>query len=116
MTYSGHPVASAVALETLKIYEEHQIVEHVRQVGPSLLNGLKKLQSHPMVKEVRGIGLLAGVELLPNQGRECARLAEEEGLIVRAIGDTIAFCPPLIISEAEIQELLARFTKALDRL
>ena len=61
-------------------------------------------------------GLLAGVELLANHGRECARLAEEDGLIVRAIGDTIAFCPPLIISEAEIQELLARFTKALNRL
>ena len=116
MTYSGHPVASAVALETLNIYEELRIVEHVRQVGPSLVNGLKQLQSHPLVKEVRGIGLLAGVELLPNHGRECARLAEEEGLIVRAIGDTIAFCPPLIISEAEIQELLARFTKALNRL
>jgi 4-aminobutyrate--pyruvate transaminase len=112
MTYSGHPVA----LETLNIYEELNIVEHVRQVGPSLLNGLKQLESHPLVKEVRGIGLLAGVELLPNHGRECARIAEEEGLIVRAIGDTIAFCPPLIISEAEIQELLVRFTKALDRL
>ena len=98
------------------LIEELNIVEHVRQVGPSLLNGLKQLESHPLVKEVRGIGLLAGVELLPNQGRECARIAEEEGLIVRAIGDTIAFCPPLITSEAEIQELLVRFTKALDRL
>ena len=116
MTYSGHPVASAVALETLNIYEELNIVAHVRQVGPSLVNGLKQLESHPLVKEVRGIGLLAGVELLASHGRECARLAEEEGLIVRAIGDTIAFCPPLIISEAEIQELLARFTKALNRL
>ena len=116
MTYSGHPVASAVALETLKIYEELNIVDHVRQVSPSLLNGLKQLQSHPLVKEVRGIGLLAGVELLPKYGPECARIAESEGLIVRAIGDTIAFCPPLIISEAEIQELLLRFQKALDLL
>ena len=116
MTYSGHPVASAVALETLKIYEELNIVEHVKQVGPVLLNGLMQLQGHPLVKEVRGIGLLAGVELLPNYGRECARIAEEEGLIVRAIGDTIAFCPPMIISEAEVQELLARFQKALEKL
>lgn len=116
MTYSGHPVACAVALETLNIYEELNIVGHVQQVGPTLLNGLSKLYSHPMVKEVRGVGLLAGVELLPKHGAECARLAEEEGLIVRAIGDTIAFCPPLIISEAEIQELLARFQKALNRL
>jgi 4-aminobutyrate--pyruvate transaminase len=116
MTYSGHPVASAVALETLKIYEELNIVDHVRKVGPSLLNGLKELQGHPLVKEIRGIGLLAGVELLPQYGRECARIAESEGLIVRAIGDTIAFCPPLIISEAEIEELLLRFHKTLDQL
>ena len=53
---------------------------------------------------------------LPKYGPECARIAESEGLIVRAIGDTIAFCPPLIISEAEVQELLLRFRKTLDRL
>ncbi|MEY2620644.1 MAG: hypothetical protein RIT26_464 [Pseudomonadota bacterium] len=116
MTYSGHPVASAVALETLRIYEEEGIVGHVRAVSPAFLSGLHALASHPQVKEVRGIGLLAGVELLPGQGRECARLAEEEGLIVRAIGDTIAFCPPLVISDAEVQELLRRFARSLDRL
>jgi 4-aminobutyrate--pyruvate transaminase len=56
------------------------------------------------------------VELVANHGVKCARFAEEEGLIVRAIGDTIAFCPPLIISESEVKELLQRFTKALNRL
>ena len=116
MTYSGHPVASAVALETLKIYDELHIVDHVQQVGPSLVSGLMNLRSHSLVKEVRGIGLLAGVELAPNYGAICARIAEDEGLIVRAIGDTIAFCPPLIISELEVQELLKRFTNALNRL
>jgi len=116
MTYSGHPVASAVALETIKIYEELHIVDHVRRISPILLDGLKDLQSHPLVKEVRGIGLLAGVELVANYGPECARIAEEEGVIVRAIGNTIAFCPPLIISESEVKELLKRFTKALNRL
>jgi len=117
MTYSGHPVASAVALETLKIYEEEHIVDHVRTVSVPFLAGLGALQGqHPLVKEVRGIGLLAGVELTPGHGKECARIAEEEGLIVRAIGDTIAFCPPLIISEQEVQELLTRFTRALARL
>ena len=117
MTYSGHPVASAVALETLKIYEEENIVDHVRAVSVPFLAGLGALQGqHPLVKEVRGIGLLAGVELTPGHGKECARIAEEEGLIVRAIGDTIAFCPPLIISEQEVQELLTRFTRALARL
>ena len=116
MTYSGHPVASAVALETLTIYEEDRIVDHVRAVSPTFLGGLHALSAHPMVKEVRGIGLLAGVELLAGRGRDCARLAEEEGLIVRAIGDTIAFCPPLIISSDEVKALLQRFTRALDRL
>lgn len=116
MTYSGHPVASAVALETLKIYEEERIVEHVRDLGPAFLGGLHALSGHPEVKEVRGIGLLAGVELQAGQGRDCARLAEEEGLIVRAIGDTIAFCPPLVISAGEVTELHQRFKRALDRL
>jgi 4-aminobutyrate--pyruvate transaminase len=116
MTYSGHPVASAVALETLKIYEEERIVEHVRDLAPAFLGGLHALSGHPQVKEVRGIGLLAGVELQAGQGRDCARLAEEEGLIVRAIGDTIAFCPPLVISAGEVAELHQRFKRALDRL
>lgn len=116
MTYSGHPVACAVALETLKIYEEERIVDHVRDLAPAFLGGLQALSSHPQVKEVRGIGLLAGVELATGQGRECARLAEEEGLIVRAIGDTIAFCPPLVISASEVDELHRRFARALDRL
>lgn len=116
MTYSGHPVACAVALETLKIYDELRIVDHVRVVGPQMLEGLQALQNHPLVKEVRGIGLLAGVELLPQHGVACARLAEEEGLIVRAIGDTIAFCPPMIISATEVAELLTRFKTALNRI
>ena len=116
MTYSGHPVASAVALETLKIYEELNIVGHVQQVSPGLLNVLAQLSDHPLVIEVRGIGLLAGVELQKGYWANCARLAEEEGLIVRAIGDTIAFCPPLIISSVEIDELLLRFQRALERL
>ena len=116
MTYSGHPVASAVALETLKIYEEEGIVGHVQRVGPRLLSRLRGLEGHPLAKEVRGIGLLAGVELVPGKGKDCARVAEEQGLIVRAIGDTIAFCPPLIISEPEIDELVARFELALNRL
>ncbi len=116
MTYSGHPVASAVALEALNIYEELDIVGHVQRVSPAFLDGLHQLASHPKVKEVRGIGLLAGVELVAGQGKTCAQYAEEEGLIVRAIGDTIAFCPPLIINPDEIAQLLQRFERALNRL
>ncbi len=127
MTYSGHPVAAAVALEALKIYGEMDIAARVRKLEAPFLGGLNRLLEHPLVGEVRGKGLLAGVELMHNAesrtpfdpklkaGALCARIAEEHGLIVRAIGDTIAFCPPLIISEAEIAEMLLRFRKALDQ-
>ena len=129
MTYSGHPVAAAVALEALKIYDEMNIAARVRQLESPFLGGLNRLLEHPLVGEVRGKGLLAGVELMALQaggdkrvpfdpklkvGALCARIAEQHGLIVRAIGDTIAFCPPLVISEDEIAAMLARFRQALD--
>ncbi|WP_159993846.1 aminotransferase [Roseomonas sp. 18066] len=125
-TYGGHPVACAVALETLKIYEERDIVTHIRQVSPVFLEGLKAFADHPLVGEVRGVGLIAGVELMADKLRREAfpaarkvglmvqQKAEAEGLIIRAIGDRIAFSPPLIISESETRELCARFGRALD--
>ncbi|HSQ04026.1 MAG TPA: aminotransferase class III-fold pyridoxal phosphate-dependent enzyme, partial [Burkholderiales bacterium] len=126
MTYCGHPVAAAVAREAIAIYEENGIAARVRQLERPFLGGLGQLARHPLVGEVRGRGLLAGVELVRNKatrasfdakqrvGALCAQQAEQQGLIVRAIGDTIAFCPPLVISEAEIEELLKRFEAALD--
>ncbi|HTE14771.1 MAG TPA: aminotransferase [Burkholderiales bacterium] len=129
MTYSGHPVAAAVALEALKIYDEMDIATRVRKLEAPFLGGLNRLLEHPLVGEVRGKGLLAGVELMPMKedgtkrtpfdpklkvGALCAGIAEQHGLMVRAIGDTIAFCPPLIISDEEIAEMLVRFKKALD--
>ena len=126
MTYSGHPVAAAVALETLKIYDELDVAARVRKLETPFLGGLNRLLEHPLVGEVRGKGLLAGVELMRKAetrtpfdaklkaGPLCASFAEAHGLIVRAIGDTIAFCPPLIISEDEIAEMLRRFAMALD--
>lgn len=125
-TYGGHPVACAVAIETLKIYEERDILGHVRKVSPAFLDGLAALADHPLVGDVRGVGLIAGVELMADKAKREAfpaprkigllvqSKAEAEGLIVRAIGDRIAFSPPLIISESEIAELCARFGRALD--
>ena len=125
-TYSGHPVSAAVAREALRIYEDDNIVDHVRSMAPHFLGGLNKLLDHPLVGEVRGKGLLAGVELVHNKttgeafdptyqvGTYCADSAEAHGLILRAIGDTISFCPPLIIDKSEIEELLLRFRYALD--
>jgi 4-aminobutyrate--pyruvate transaminase len=125
-TYSGHPVACAVALETLKIYEERDILAQVRRVAPRFLDGLRRFAGHALVGEVRGIGLIGGVELVqdkaskapfdPKQGVGAifAAHALEGGLIVRAMGDTVALCPPLIITSEEIDEMLRRFGKALD--
>jgi 4-aminobutyrate--pyruvate transaminase len=125
-TYSGHPVCCAVALETLKIYEERDIVGHVRAVAPRLQEGLRRFAGHRLVGEVRGVGLLAGVELVKDKaskasfdakvgaGAMLAARAQEHGLIVRAMADTVALCPPLIITAEEIDEMLRRFGKALD--
>jgi 4-aminobutyrate--pyruvate transaminase len=97
-------------------------------VAPHFLAALKKLGDHPLVGEASGVGLLGAVEIVADKaGRKSfpaektaaatiAKFAEDEGVIVRAmIGDRIAFCPPLVISEAEIDELFARFARALDR-
>ncbi len=125
-TYGGHPVSAAVALETLKIYQERDIVSRVQGIAPRLQQGLQALGQHPLVGEVRGVGLMAALELVANQasrapfpqpgqvGNYMVQRAQEHGLIVRSIGDALAFCPPLIISETEIDLLLDRVRQALD--
>ena len=125
-TYGGHPVAAAVAIEALKIYEERNIVGHVRKVGPRLQNGLRKLLDHPLVGDVRGVGLIAAVELVKNKktkepfepkdgvGVYLMGRARAHGLISRAIGDSFAFAPPLVITESEIDEMLGAFSRAVD--
>jgi 4-aminobutyrate--pyruvate transaminase len=126
-TYSAHPVAAAVAVETLKIYEERDIVGHVRRVAPRLQNGLRKFAGHPLVGEVRGVGLMAGVELVRDKatkqsfepklgvGAYLVKRAQTHGAILRSVvGDIICFSPPLVINEQEIDALLDRFGKALD--
>ncbi len=125
-TYSGHPVAAAVALETLKIYEERDIVAMARARAPVLQDGLRQYEDHPLVGEVRGIGMIAAVELSedksgrkpfdPARGAGAIVQAEAKarGLLVRALGDTVAFCPPLIISESDLKAVVSRFGEALD--
>jgi 4-aminobutyrate--pyruvate transaminase len=126
-TYSGHPVAAAVALETLKIYDEIDIVSHVRAVAPVLQNGLRRFADHPLVGEVRGVGLIAAVEIVKDKSTrvqfdpavmmaaEVAKRAEAHGLIVRALtGDVIALSPPMIIETNEIEEMLRALGQALD--
>ena len=125
-TYSAHPVSAAVALETLKIYEERDVLGHVRSVAPRFQQRLKALADHPLVGEARGIGLIGAVELVTDKatktpfepvgmaGAKVNALCHENGLISRAMGDSLALCPPLIINEAEIDAMFDRLTTALD--
>jgi 4-aminobutyrate---pyruvate transaminase len=127
-TYSGHPLACAVAAKTIEIYERIGIVEHVQRVAPIFQLRLKALADHPLVGDARGVGLIGAVELVPDKktrssfdpklgvGARAARFAEEEGLICRAVGgDNIGLCPPLIIDGAEINALFDSLGRALDR-
>jgi 4-aminobutyrate--pyruvate transaminase len=119
-------VASAVALETIRIIEEENIVAHAALVGERLRTGLKTFESHPLVGEVRGVGLIAAVELVIDKAAKkglempgkLGGLANGElqaaGVISRNMGDALAFCPPLIITENEVDDLLARFGRALN--
>ena len=126
-TYSGHPLGCAIALETLKIYEERNIVGHVRDVAPAFQRGLQQFAGHPIVGDVRGVGLIGAIELAESPkarkpfdpkrgvGAYLVRRAQEHGLILRVMGgDIIAFSPPLIITEAEIAEMMKRFALALE--
>ena len=126
-TYGGHPVAAAVALETLKIYEERDIVGHVREVTPRFQTRLQGLADHPLVGEARGVGLIGAVEIVadkesrdqfPADVKAGAIVAErifEHNLIVRGLpGDAVATCPPLIIDEKQIDELFDKFERGLD--
>ncbi|MEP7182991.1 MAG: aspartate aminotransferase family protein [Betaproteobacteria bacterium] len=126
-TYSAHPVPAAVALETLKIYEERDVVGHVRKVGPRMQAGLRRFADHPLVGEARGVGLIGAIELVRDKATKTSfapgdgiaayavRRAQAHGTILRNMpGDIIAFSPPLVISEAEIDAMLAAFGKALD--
>ncbi len=125
-TYSGHPVAAAVALETLAIYEEDQVLEHVRAISGRFQARLRGFADHPLVGEVRGAGLVGANELVRNKatkepfaasegvGALVSDLCAEHGLITRPVGDSMCFCPPLIIRETEIDEMFDRYGRALD--
>ncbi len=126
-TYGGHPVAAAVALRTLEIYEEDRVFAHVREVAPRFQNRLRALADHPLVGEARGVGLIGGIELVADKAtrrqydpavKAAGRVAaacERHGLLLRPLaGDVIGLCPPLVIREDEIDELFDRLERALD--
>jgi len=124
-TYSGHPVAAAVALKTLQIYEERKLYEHVRRMTPLFQSRLNGLAEHPLVGEARGVGLVGACELVQNKdtkaafdpklgvGSKCMAFCQNHGLIVRAIGDAVAVCPPYIVTEDDIDDIFGRFERGL---
>lgn len=125
-TYTAHPVAAAVAAKTLEIYEKRNIVGHVRSVAPRFEARMAQLNEHPLVGNARAKGLLGGIEIVADKatkrnfdvkagvGGALQRACEGQGLILRAIGDIVAFCPPLIVKEADIDDIYDRAEKALD--
>ncbi|MDJ0391602.1 aminotransferase [Roseomonas sp. E05] len=125
-TNSGHPVGVAVALETIRIYEEMDVVPHVRAMGARLRGGLEAIAAESgIVGQVRGAGLILGVEMVADPARRAAfdpalkvgarfdAEALRNGLVIRPMGDTIALCPPLIIDEAGVDEILDLFSRTL---
>ena len=127
-TYSGHPVATAAGLANLEILERERLVERVRDdVGPYFQRRLSRFAGHPAVGELRGMQLIAGLDLVPRGGKaalpaatplgaKAVELAREQGVIVRGIRDLIAIAPPLIITHAEIGQIVDAVGYVLDRL
>ena len=127
-TYSGHPVASAVALKNLEVMDRDKMVPRVKNdIGPYMQRRLREtFESHPLVGEVRGIGLLAAIELVADKakreffpnvgdvGTHCRNYCFNSGLISRAIRDTMVLAPPFIISESEVEEIIAKLKAAID--
>jgi 4-aminobutyrate--pyruvate transaminase len=126
-TYSGHPVCAAVALRNLELMEEMDLFAHAEKMGAILQQRLQQFVGHPLVGEVRGKGLIAAVELVrraePREtfvpsdgvGAYCSSACHEAGLVLRNLGDSIAICPPLIINESQIDELITKLGTALNQ-
>jgi putrescine aminotransferase len=127
-TYSGHPTCAAVALENIRILREEHVVDRVGDdVGPYFQRALRTLLDHPLVGEIRGVGLMAGIQLCADKARRTAFANEGQvgtacrehsldcGLVMRAVGDAMILSPPLVITHEQVDELIARARDALDR-
>ena len=125
-TYTGHPVACAAALKALEIYERDELFARAAKQGAYMQSRLQEFAGHELVGEVRGKGLIGAIELVANKetgqafadgrvGAFAQRACQDEGLLLRAVaGNSVAFCPPLIIEEAQIDEMIEKFASALD--
>jgi putrescine aminotransferase len=126
-TYSGHPVCAAAALENLRIIEDEKLVERVHDdVGPYLAEGLKSLEDHPLVGQTQSVGLMGAVQLVDDKasrkrfedkekvGVEVRNHCLANGLVLRATGDRMLYSPPLVITRAEIDQMIETTRKGLD--
>ena len=124
-TGGAHPVGAAVALENLRIIEEKELVANAAERGAELQAGLRKLAAHPLVGEARGVGLIAALEIIAPEGRAdefapgklgAAMNAHflKNGLISRNMMDAMAFCPPLIVTEAQVRDILTAVERSLE--
>jgi 4-aminobutyrate--pyruvate transaminase len=125
-TYTAHPVGCAVALKAIEIYERDRITDHVRDVSKVFAARFAKLADHPLVGEVRCMGLIGAAELVADKktrrafdpkklvGPTAANAMQKNGLITRAVGDAVALCPPLIVTEEQIHEIFDLYEKGLD--
>ena len=128
-TYSGHPVAAAVAMETQKIYDEIDMFGHAKRMSPVFGKHIQAFADHPLVGEAMSVGMVGALEIVANKktkapfdiggvagaaGTRVANNAQARGLLVRNMGDRIAVCPPLIINEAELADLFGRLRQSLD--
>jgi putrescine---pyruvate transaminase len=130
-TYSGHPVACAAALENLRIIEDEKLVERVaRETGPHLKAAFARLANHPLVGHAEAIGMAAGLNLVRRKGatvHDCEPFARDlavgmvcrqhmfdNGVIMRAVGDRMIVAPPLVMTGAQIDEMVERIGLCLD--
>ena len=126
-TASGHPVATAVAMENLDVIEERGLVDHVREIAPKMQARLRDLAEHPLVGEARGVGMIGALELVADKQAKTALekpgqlgsfvngFVQDNGVISRNMGDTLGFCPPLIITASQIDDLFDRISLSLDQ-
>jgi putrescine aminotransferase len=126
-TYSGHPAACAAGLATLAIHARERIADRVEnELAPYFQKRLRELADHPLVGEVRGVGALGALELVPAKpsrrrfdkvgtvGTICRDLCVRNGLVMRAVGDTMILAPPLVLQRAHVDELIAKARRSLD--
>ena len=126
-TYSGHPVSCAVAIENIQILEREGLIERVRtDIGPYLQGRWKELADHPIVGETRMVGLMGALELVAGKaplerfdlkrgvGLRCRDILVNNGLVRRAVGDTLVVAPPLVLTRGEADELIEKAWTCLD--